>query len=400
MSVRARRKNLRQYELSSGDLQGSPELLVRAAQVEALAPSSPTIGVIQDAIVLLVFKIPATAPNVPEMLPVAIDAGSPTEESKKARRFEKSGKFRVACHAIIHSPETSDVSDAQLEHSSHCMPNPLDIPNITAEQYYFWSKKYPIYVGDFIEDNSEEVGGQGRITRGSAIRVRDNDVQGGVYGNIMEVLNTPFEMPTFGSGPINGMFSDGSEPINANGGDQSEQPNSFIDPLEYVYEGSNFRWFELYPSATANSRGLNNSPETQQAVDNLRIFTEDILDPLRDAGIGFTINSGYRTEEVNQAVAGAAHSQHKTGLAFDLRFINADKSNRAAQVELFEITIPEIIGNWQQLIIYEDTNHIHIGYGTKGEYLVHTVSPKKYVKWATYDGALAAYKTTGASSAV
>ena len=57
MSVRARRKNLRQYELSSGELQGNPELLVRAAQTEALAPSSPTVGVVQNAIVLLAFKI-------------------------------------------------------------------------------------------------------------------------------------------------------------------------------------------------------------------------------------------------------------------------------------------------------------------------------------------------------
>ncbi len=400
MSVRARRKNLRQYELSSGELQGNPELLVRAAQTEALAPSSPTIGVIQDATVLLAFKIPANAPNVPEMLPVAIDAGAPTEEAKKARRREKGQKFRVAVHAIIQSPESSDISESQLEHSSHCMPNPLEISNITAEEYFFWSKKYPIYVGDFIEDNSEEVGGQGRITRGTSIRVRDNDVQGGVYGNIVEVLNTPFVRPTFGGGPLNSLFADGSEPINADGGDQSDQPNPFIDPFEYVYDGSNFRWFELYPSATANREGLNNSPETQQAVDNLRIFTEEILDPLRDAGLDFTINSGYRTEEVNRAVKGAVHSQHKTGLAFDLRFVNADAGNRAAQVELFEVTIPEIIGNWQQLILYEDTNHIHIGYGTKGEFLIRAGSPKRYVNWETYDGPLSAYKTSGAASAV
>ena len=213
MSVRARRKNLRQYELTSGDLQGSPELLVRAAQNEALAPSSPTIGVVQDAIALLVFKIPANAPNVPEMLPTAMDPGADPNESVEKRRAEKAGKFRVAVHAIIHSPETSDVSDAQLEHSSHCMPNPLEIPNITAEQYLFWSKKYPIYVGDFIEDNSEEVGGQGRVTRGSAIRVRDNDVQGGIYGSIMEVMNTPLTMPEFGQGPLHDLFGPSSTPI-------------------------------------------------------------------------------------------------------------------------------------------------------------------------------------------
>ena len=184
MSIRARRKNLRMYNIDASDVQGSPEYLLIAAQQEALAPSSPTIGMIQDAVCLMVFKIPDDSPNVPEVLPITRNnPGTNAEEAKNASKVEKSSKFRIAIHAMILSHDSSDVTQASLDHSSHCLPNILEMSNLTAEEYLHLAKKYPIYVGDY-EDRAGVT--MANIRRGSAVRVRDNDVQGGVYGSIME----------------------------------------------------------------------------------------------------------------------------------------------------------------------------------------------------------------------
>ena len=116
------------------------------------------------------------------------------------------------------------------------------------------------------------------------------------------------------------------------------------------------------------------------------------MDPLYDNGLTFKINSGYRSPAVNAAVEGAKHSQHANGNAFDLRFDGADMSNRQRQFELFEFEIPAIIGNYHQMIIYEDTNHIHIGYGSSGQNLVHT-NDGRYVGLVSYTGPLNVYRT-------
>ena len=58
---------------------------------------------------------------------------------------------------------------------------------------------------------------------------------------------------------------------------------------------------------------------TQAEYNNLKALVENILDPLRTkVGKSITINSGFRNEQVNRAVGGAATSQHRFGQAADL----------------------------------------------------------------------------------
>lgn len=58
---------------------------------------------------------------------------------------------------------------------------------------------------------------------------------------------------------------------------------------------------------------------TQAEYNNLKALVENILDPLRTkVGKPITINSGFRNEQVNRAVGGAATSQHRFGQAADL----------------------------------------------------------------------------------
>lgn len=82
-----------------------------------------------------------------------------------------------------------------------------------------------------------------------------------------------------------------------------------------------FKYFtleELLHSETANKKHIQNVP-TFEVVDNLKVLTKTVLDPLRDAwGSAITVASGFRNDALNKAVGGSKTSAHKTGWAVDL----------------------------------------------------------------------------------
>ena len=75
---------------------------------------------------------------------------------------------------------------------------------------------------------------------------------------------------------------------------------------------------ELYASATAKAKGINNKPNVQQIV-NLVYLTAYVLEPLRVAmNEPIKIGSGFRCQALNKAVGGVYNSQHLKGQAADL----------------------------------------------------------------------------------
>lgn len=75
---------------------------------------------------------------------------------------------------------------------------------------------------------------------------------------------------------------------------------------------------ELYASATATAKGINNKPSVQQMI-NLVYLTAYVLEPLRVAmGEPIKIGSGFRCQALNKAVGGVYNSQHLKGQAADL----------------------------------------------------------------------------------
>lgn len=86
---------------------------------------------------------------------------------------------------------------------------------------------------------------------------------------------------------------------------------------------------ELTASATARSKGLDNTP-TAEHRRNIEMTVAQLLDPLREAwavkcannpGWGtpaLLVTSGYRGFALNKAVGGSATSAHCVGYAFDL----------------------------------------------------------------------------------
>ena len=75
---------------------------------------------------------------------------------------------------------------------------------------------------------------------------------------------------------------------------------------------------ELYASATAKAKGINNKPNVQQMI-NLVYLCAYVLEPLRVAmGEPIKIGSGFRCQALNKAVGGVYNSQHMKGQAVDL----------------------------------------------------------------------------------
>ena len=75
---------------------------------------------------------------------------------------------------------------------------------------------------------------------------------------------------------------------------------------------------ELYASATAKAKGINNKPSVQQMI-NLVYLCAYVLEPLRVAmNEPIKIGSGFRSRELNAAVGGVYNSQHCKGQAADL----------------------------------------------------------------------------------
>ena len=75
---------------------------------------------------------------------------------------------------------------------------------------------------------------------------------------------------------------------------------------------------ELYASATAKAKGIDNKPNVQQLI-NLVYLAAYVLEPLRVAmNEPIKISSGFRSRQLNEAVGGVLNSQHCKGQAADL----------------------------------------------------------------------------------
>ena len=93
-----------------------------------------------------------------------------------------------------------------------------------------------------------------------------------------------------------------------------------------------FTLAELCRSRTAEHLHLNNVPNADE-IARLEYLAQTVLQPLRDHfGQPIVVNSGFRCEEVNDAVGGAPTSFHRLGAAADIRF---ERSSSSSLIEIF-----------------------------------------------------------------
>ena len=87
---------------------------------------------------------------------------------------------------------------------------------------------------------------------------------------------------------------------------------------------------ECCRSETAQRHGIDNTA-TGEELENLKRVLENVIEPVRvHYGIPFTLNSGYRCQELNAAIGSSSNSQHCKGQAIDFEIpgIHNDKVAR------------------------------------------------------------------------
>ena len=79
----------------------------------------------------------------------------------------------------------------------------------------------------------------------------------------------------------------------------------------------NFNLNEFVKSSTADRMAIDNSPKDDEHLVNLVVLSHKILQPIREEHGVITLNSGYRSPDLNKAVGGSSKSQHCKGEAAD-----------------------------------------------------------------------------------
>lgn len=134
---------------------------------------------------------------------------------------------------------------------------------------------------------------------------------------------------------------------------------------------------EFIKSQTAERFGLDNTPN-QTVINNLKLLTDKVLQPIRDHfKKPVIISSGYRSLSVNNAVGSSKTSQHILGQAADFEIPSIDNFELA-------LWIKDNL-NYDQLILefYTGGNSgwVHVGYSPKHKNQELTIN-----KYSTFVG--------------
>ena len=110
---------------------------------------------------------------------------------------------------------------------------------------------------------------------------------------------------------------------------------------------------ELAHSNVARTKRIDNTPNEQQKK-ALVALVDNVLDPLRDLfGKPVLVSSGFRSNDLNRAVGGAATSQHMKGEAADI--YTGTKEGNKKLFELIRDNLP-----FDQLIDEKDFSWVHV----------------------------------------
>jgi zinc D-Ala-D-Ala carboxypeptidase len=128
---------------------------------------------------------------------------------------------------------------------------------------------------------------------------------------------------------------------------------------------SNLSLAEVTKSATAIRKGIANTPTATHLI-ALKEVSKNIFQPCREHfGKPLAVTSGYRSEELNEAINGSKRSQHSKGEALDL---DADVFGGFSNAELFNYIKNNL--DFDQLIWEFGNNNnpawVHCSYKTQG----------------------------------
>lgn len=122
----------------------------------------------------------------------------------------------------------------------------------------------------------------------------------------------------------------------------------------------NFTLQELIKSHEAVRKGLDNAP-SQEVISNLQELSNMVLQPVRDHfDKSVTVNSGYRSPEVNTAVGGSKTSDHCKGQAADIEIAGVPNAELAEWIRDNLAFTQVILEFYTQGI--PDSGWVHVSY--------------------------------------
>jgi hypothetical protein len=140
----------------------------------------------------------------------------------------------------------------------------------------------------------------------------------------------------------------------------------------------NFTLAEMVESPTARRRMIQeqfNPPVN--VVKSLTELCKYILQPLRDRVGPIKVNSGYRAPRTNEAVGGAATSQHLRGEAADIEGINMTNAQLFRLIQEMELPFDQLI--WE-FGTEREPAWVHVSYGIRNRrhvlYIPKSLEPK------------------------
>ena len=142
---------------------------------------------------------------------------------------------------------------------------------------------------------------------------------------------------------------------------------------------------EAISSATALRKGIANKP-TQQHLINLKEVALHIFQPCRNHfGKPLRVTSGYRSEELNEAIGGSKKSQHSKGEALDMQSTKGYTNKELFTYIKDHLTFDQLIGEFPNNV--GEYAWVHCSYkkeGNRGEVLIaykDDNNKTKYAKW-------------------
>jgi hypothetical protein len=132
-----------------------------------------------------------------------------------------------------------------------------------------------------------------------------------------------------------------------------------------MWLSEHFHITEFVNSNEARRRGINNTP-SKEAVDNLILVCENILEPVRaQFKSPVRISSGYRSPQLNRAIGGSANSQHCWGMACDFEIPDLDNCDLAQWVA-DNLTFDQLILEFHDHVEGPNSGWVHASFNAEG----------------------------------
>lgn len=124
--------------------------------------------------------------------------------------------------------------------------------------------------------------------------------------------------------------------------------------LDIIHAPEYFSFYELIHTDT----GLNNVPEYLADVRTLALCSRFLNYIRHEVGFPISINSGFRSADVNRKVGGVSNSNHLYGRAFDIRPSQKDPKKYQQLRHVLQST--PLADYFEEIIPYPDKGFVHI----------------------------------------